>query len=90
MQAQVDMYTSHDPRRKTRISKENESFDSKRRGRASKEGDTPVDDPADVVKEMESLVDLENEMRVEDWEFSSPHALSLEYLESQQSVVTVL
>ena len=39
---------------------------------------------------LESLVDLENQMRVEDWEFSSPHAISKEYMESHQDVVSAL
>jgi len=38
----------------------------------------------------EALADLESEMRVEDWEFSSAHAISREYLDSQHDVVSVL
>ena len=41
-------------------------------------------------KELDDLVARENEMRVENYEFSSPHAISREYMENHHDVVSVL
>lgn len=38
----------------------------------------------------DALADRENEMRVDDWEYSSPHAISVEYMESIDTTVSVL
>ena len=38
----------------------------------------------------EQLIDLEYDNRVDDWEFSSSHAIAREYMDSQQDVVNVL
>ena len=41
-------------------------------------------------KELEALVEKENEMRVEGYEYSSPFAIAREYMESHQEVASVL
>ena len=41
-------------------------------------------------QESANLLELENQMRVEDWEFSSHHAIANEYIESHQDVVSVM
>ena len=40
--------------------------------------------------EKQKLYELENEMRVEDWEFNSHHAIAAEYLESHEDLFSVM
>ena len=43
-----------------------------------------------TTEALQALADLESDMRVDNWEFNSPHAISREYMESHQDVVSVL
>lgn len=58
---------------KVDLATNDESFGSFNKGSFNKNKDN-----------LESLIELENEMRVVSWEFNSPHAIALEYLESNQ------
>mmetsp|Transcript_69204 Transcript_69204/g.137241 ORF Transcript_69204/g.137241 Transcript_69204/m.137241 type:complete len:260 (-) Transcript_69204:290-1069(-) len=52
--------------------------------------DALEEDTPEPTKDLEEMMHMEETMRVDGWEFSSPYAIAREYMESNKQVVTVL